>query len=64
MNRNRNRKKNVIVDVARAHQLNIARRTMSLTCVGAAILGGMNHAEAARLLGTTVPQGCTCEAKS
>lgn len=35
---------------ASQHQLRIARKTMKLSCVGAAILGGPNHYEAAEII--------------
>jgi len=48
------------------HQLRIARRTMKLHCVGAAIMGGPNHFESAsiiyRLTGVVVAvYCCTCK---
>ena len=47
-------------DVPSQHQLKIARSTMKMHCAGASVAGGMDHKEAARLLGTSVPKGCTC----
>lgn len=37
-------------DVARKHQLRIARRTLELSDVGAQILGGMTKEEARKIL--------------
>lgn len=48
-------------DVAKQHQLKIARSTMKMHCMGAWILGGMDHVKAAELLGTSKPQDCTCD---
>ena len=48
-------------DIGKYHQLKIARRTMELSCVGALILGGMDHTDAARLLGRGIPDDCTCQ---
>ncbi len=49
------------------HQLRIARSTMRMHCLGAAIMGGPNHVKAAsiikRLSGAIVriDTDCTCE---
>ena len=37
-------------DVAKKHQLAIAKKTLRLSEVGARIMGGMNHAEARKVL--------------
>jgi hypothetical protein len=47
-------------DIAKRHQLNIARKTMRLSCVGTRILGGMDHIEAAKLLKTKTDADCEC----
>jgi hypothetical protein len=44
----------------RQHQLKIARDTMRMHCLGARIMGGMDHPTAAALLGKPLPAGCTC----
>lgn len=51
--------------VPEKHQQNIARKTMSMTCLGARILGGMNHHEAIKVLQragkpATRPKDCVC----
>ncbi len=56
-----------VKDIAREHQTKIAIKTMKLSCVGAKIMGGMNHREAVRFLNSTsfrafiLPASCTCE---
>ena len=50
-------------DVFTARQYAIARRTMRLHCIGAQLMGGPNHREAARILGIKPPRGCTCPEK-
>jgi hypothetical protein len=47
-------------DVPKEHQLRIARETMKKTCGGLRVLCGMDHVEAAELLGRRVPADCTC----
>lgn len=48
------------------HQLRIAKRTLELTCIGAHIMGGMDHRQATetihRLTGVVAGVGsdCTC----
>jgi hypothetical protein len=48
--------------VADKHQKKIARDTMKLHCLGAKIMGGMDHPTAAKILGKPVPNDCTCQA--
>ena len=36
--------------VPEKHQLKIARKTLTLSCVGARILGGPNHKEAVQII--------------
>ena len=55
-----NNHKNNNADVAHRHQMNIARETMKMSCIGAQIMGCMNHVKAAQMLGASVPDGCTC----
>lgn len=49
------------------HQLRIAIDTMRLSCIGARIMGGPNHAEAVRIIGLKTgrqpftPAGCECD---
>lgn len=52
---------NSFQDVAKQHQLKIARSTMKMLCIFAKITGGMNHILAAELLGQKVPEDCDCE---
>ena len=46
--------------VPEKHRRRIARDTMRMHCAGCRIMGGMDHAEAARLLGVPIPEGCNC----
>lgn len=48
--------------VPEQHQRKIAQQTMKMHCAGAAIMGGPDHHEAARILGVSPPAGCTCGA--
>ena len=47
-------------DVAKRHQLAIARKTMKMHCIGARIMGGMDHVKAAELLNRKLPEDCDC----
>ena len=55
------------MDIPDKHYLKIARSTMKLHCLGAKIMGGMNHIQAIevikRLTGKNTPKStdCTCE---
>lgn len=57
------------MQIADKHALKIARDTMRMHCVGARIMGGPDHADAARtikqLTGITAPldEDCTCVAR-
>ena len=46
--------------VPEQHQRKIALQTMKYHCVGAWVMGGMDHVQAAAVLGKKVPEGCTC----
>jgi len=48
------------MDTAKRHQLAIARKTMGMSCVGARIMGGMDHVKAGEMLGKRRPAGCVC----
>jgi hypothetical protein len=50
------------LSVPEKHQLKIARDTMKMTCVFCAVMGGMSHIEAGRLLNVPLPKNCTCKA--
>jgi hypothetical protein len=49
-----------MIDVAKEHQKRVARASMRMHCLGVLIMGGPNHKEAAKILGTKPPKGCTC----
>lgn len=48
------------LSVPEQHAMRIARETMRMHCIGARILGGPDHVDAARHLGRSVPDGCNC----
>ena len=48
------------MQTAKNHQMNIARKTMKLSCVGARIMGGMDHIDAAQVLSRKTDSDCTC----
>lgn len=47
-------------DPATWHQRNIAQKTMKMNCTMARVMGGMDHHDAARVLGKPLPKDCTC----
>lgn len=55
-------------DPIKHHQLRVARKTMTLSCVGLSILGGPNHKEASEIIkkltgkAIAAPEDCTCGA--
>jgi hypothetical protein len=51
------------MDIFKKHQLAIAKKTMTYSCSGAFILGGMDHIDAARLLNRKTDANCTCYSK-
>jgi len=47
-------------NVCKAHQIAIAKKTMKMNCVSVAVMGGMDHWNAATILRVGLPLDCTC----
>ena len=58
------------LDVARRHQLRIARETMQMNCIGARVMGGPNHREAVKIIHELsgvfagLAADCTCKGQA